>query len=240
MSKDNDIEIPSYMNNTNNSRKTRRRLSPEERAQIIRYDFENTKNHSRDTKLIHAKKSKKKVSKMSEVKRMRIAFGLGVGVTLGVVGFANKDNIVEIPQKFEEWQITSEYLSDLYDVIHEHEHENSNGTWYDVGDISADFQDMLKNGVPEDAIAYVTANSFSYTYETDERSAVFSSLFNATPDEWAKQHGYDSIEDENLEKDVERNILRTTKINEYNQSLNSMLEDTGNQIESSMKGMGGK
>ena len=48
------------------------------------------------------------------------------------------------------------------------------------------------------------------------------------------------VDIENLEKDVDRAILRSYNINKYNQSLNSMLEDTGNQIESNVKGMGGK
>lgn len=243
MSDNKDIQIPSFMNNNTSKHRERRprRISDQERAEILEVDFQRTKEQSRNKKVVHAKKSKKKVSKMSAAKKTNVAFGLGVGVTLGIVGLLNKGNIVEIPQKIEEWQITSDYLSDLFDVVKDNEHVKLGGiVWYDTTDISSEFREMLNEGVPEEAIAYVTATSFSYTYETDERAAVFYNPFDVSPDDWAKQHGYESIEDENLEKDVDRAILRSYNINKYNQSLNSMLEDTGNQIESNVKGMGGK
>ena len=241
MSDNKDIEIPSFMNNTSrNSERSPRRVTPQERAEILEVDFQRTKEQSLDDEVIHAKKSRKKVSKMSQVKKMGIAFGLGVGVTLGVIGILNKDTIVEIPEHWKERQITNEYLSDLYDVIHDNAHNNSNGYWYDTAGIAQTFHNMIERGVPEEAVAYVTANGLDYVYEEDERDVVFHSLFDATPDEWAKQHGYDSIEDKDLKKDVKRNIIRSEKANEYNQSLTSMLEDNANQMASNVKGLGGK
>ena len=241
MSDNKDIEIPSFMNNSSrNSERRPRRMTSQERADILEVDFQRTKEQSRNQEVIHAKKSRKKVSKMSQAKKMGIAFSLGVGVTLGVIGALNKDNIMDIPENWKEQQIADEYLSDLYDVIHDNTHHNSNGYWYDTADISTTFREMIRNGVPEEAVAYVTANGLDYVYELDERDAVFYSLFDATPDEWAKQHGYDSIEDKDLKKDVKRNIIRSEKANEYNQSLTSMLEDNANQMASNVKGLGGK
>ena len=241
MSDNKDIEIPSFMNNTSrNSERRPRRVTPQERAEILEVDFQRTKEQSLDDEVIHAKKSRKKVSKMSQVKKMGIAFGLGVGVTLGVIGILNKDTIMEIPEHWKERQITNEYLSDLYDVIHDNAHHNSNGYWYDTAGIAQTFHNMIERGVPEEAVAYVTANGLDYVYELDERDSVFHSLFDVTPDEWAKQHGYDSIEDKDLKKDVKRNIVRSEKADEYNQSLTSMLEDNANQMDSNVKGLGGR
>ena len=215
-------------------------MTSQERADILEVDSQRTKEQSRNQEVIHAKKSRKKVSKMSQAKKMGIAFSLGVGVTLGVIGALNKDNIMDIPENWKEQQIVNEYLSDLYDVIHDNAHHNSNGYWYDTADISTEFREMIRNGVPEEAVAYVTANGLDYVYELDERDAVFYSLFDVTPDEWAKQHGYDSIDDKDLKKDVKRNIVRSEKADEYNQSLTSMLEDNANQIDSNVKGLGGR
>lgn len=241
MSDNKDIEIPSFMNNSSrNSERRPRRMTSQERADILEVDFQRTKEQSRNQEVIHAKKSRKKVSKMSQAKKMGIAFSLGVGVTLGVIGALNKDNIMDIPENWKEQQIADEYLSDLYDVIHDNAHHNSNGYWYDTADISTTFREMIRNGVPEEAVAYVTANGLDYVYELDERDAVFYSLFDVTPDEWAKQHGYDSIDDKDLKKDVKRNIVRSEKADEYNQSLTSMLEDNANQIDSNVKGLGGR
>ena len=242
MSDKKDIEIPSFLNDNTEKKEERRprRRTSQERAEILALDFQRTKEQSLDDEVIHAKKSRKKVSKMSQVKKMGIAFGLGVGVTLGVIGVLNKDNITEIPEHWKEQQITNEYLSDLYDVIHDNAHHNSNGYWYDTAGIAQTFHNMIERGVPEEAVAYVTANGLDYVYEEDERDAVFHSLFDATPDEWAKQHGYDSIEDKDLKKDVRRNIVRSEKADEYNQSLTSMLEDNANQMDSNVKGLGGR
>ena len=199
MSDNKDIEIPSFMNNSSrNSERRPRRMTSQERADILEVDFQRTKEQSRNQEVIHAKKSRKKVSKMSQAKKMGIAFSLGVGVTLGVIGALNKDNIMDIPENWKEQQIADEYLSDLYDVIHDNAHHNSNGYWYDTADISTEFREMIRNGVPEEAVAYVTANGLDYVYELDERDSVFHSLFFFFSDVRAKQNGYDSIEDKDL------------------------------------------
>ena len=149
MSDKKDIEIPSFLNDNTEKKEERRprRRTSQERAEKLALDFQRTKEQSLDDEVIHAKKSRKKVSKMSQVKKMGIAFGLGVGVTLGVIGVLNKDNITEIPEHWKEQQITNEYLSDLYDVIHDNAHHNSNGYWYDTAGIAQTFHNMIERGV---------------------------------------------------------------------------------------------
>ena len=60
MSDNKDIEIPSFMNNTSrNSERSPRRVTPQERAEILEVDFQRTKEQSLDDEVIHAKKSRK-------------------------------------------------------------------------------------------------------------------------------------------------------------------------------------
>lgn len=233
MNNEKKIDIPSFM--------YQKKQDKSQMQEQLKRDYQYAKAQSKNPQKIKAKKTKETVTPSTILKRYAVIFGLGA---LTATTLLEHENIVNLPEKFEQMNIESDYLAPYYDIINENRSltDDKEHYFYNASEIGKTYKKLIENGTPKEVIAYVSATALDADFEQDELATVFNYAFDKTPEEWALSNGYETVYDKALERNVKDGILRQSNIMKYEQSLDleSMLSDFEDRTQESKKGIGGK